>query len=121
MKKVLILEDDLFLQELLSKKFAGAGYQCVFATDIPSGLASLDQPLDIALLDLLLPGGSGYDVLKAIRASETLKTIPVIVFSNLSEEKDILEAKKLGATEFMIKSNFNLDELVAKMKELLHE
>jgi chemosensory pili system protein ChpA (sensor histidine kinase/response regulator) len=118
MKKVLVLEDDSFLQELLSKKLSGAGYECVFAGDIPTGLKVLESKPDIALVDLLLPGGSGYDVMKAIRNTPEIKNIPIIVFSNLSEEKDILEARKLGATEFMIKSNFSLDELVRKMKEL---
>jgi len=73
----------------------------------------------LILLDLLLPGVDGYMVLEKIRQEKTFLTIPVIVFSNLSEEKDIKRATKLGISEFMVKSNFTLDELSKKVKDLI--
>jgi len=118
--KILIVEDDSFLLELMTKKIAAAGYEVLFASTVPDGMKKLEETPSLALLDLLLPSGSGFDILKAIRGDAQLKDIPVIIFSNLSEDKDILEAKTLGATEFMIKSNFNLDELVKKIDTLLH-
>ena len=71
------------------------------------------------VLDLLLTGVDGFEFLEKIRASEDWKDIPVIVFSNLSEEKDIKRAQDLGVKEYMIKANFTLDELTNKIKGLL--
>ena len=61
----------------------------------------------------------GFDILKKIRETEATKNIPVIVFSNLSEDKDIKKANELGATDFMVKSNFTLDELTERIGKAL--
>lgn len=119
-KKVLIVEDDSFLQGLASTKLEKEGFSVVAAAsgDEAIKLLATSTP-DCILLDLVLPGMDGYEVLKNIRQSATTSKIPVIVFSNLSEEKDIKQAKDLGATDFMIKSNFTLDELSDRIKEIL--
>lgn len=119
-KKILIVEDDSFLQGLAVTKLKKEGYDVSAAAGIKEAIAALaDQKPDLVILDLLLPGGSGFDVLENIRQTESTKALPVIVFSNLSEDKDIARAKELGASQFMTKSNFTLDELVAKIKELV--
>jgi CheY-like chemotaxis protein len=74
---------------------------------------------DIILLDLLLPGLSGYEVLEKLRANNDTKTTPVIVFSNLGQKEDVEKAKGLGANDFLIKANFSLDDVVAKIQEYL--
>jgi len=71
------------------------------------------------LLDLILPDFNGFDILKKIRETKGLEKLPVIVFSNLSEEKDVSRAKEFGATDFMVKSNFTLDELVSHIQSIL--
>ena len=71
------------------------------------------------LLDLLLPDIDGFMILEKIRKTVGHEKTPVIVFSNLSEEKDVDRANKLGASEFMIKSNFTLDEISKKIKDLI--
>lgn len=117
-KKILIVEDDSFLQGLMSRKLKSEGFDVFIALSVPDALTLLDGGLvpDLILLDLLLPKVDGFEFLATIRAKSIFKTTPVIVFSNLSEEKDIKKAKDLGISDFMIKSNFTLDELSAKIK-----
>ena len=120
MKKILIIEDDSFLQELEAGKLKKEGYEIITASTGEEAMQKITNPeIDIILLDLILPGIDGFEVLEKIRATETSKNVPVIVFSNLSEEKDIKKSKELGANDFMVKSNFTLEELVAHVKKTL--
>jgi DNA-binding response OmpR family regulator len=115
-KKVLIVEDDTFLGGLISNKLTKDGFDVSYAKDAKETSAMLEASKpDCILLDLVLPGTDGYGILKKIRENTALKNTPVIVFSNLAEEKDIAKAKELGADDFMIKSNFTLDEVSAKI------
>jgi DNA-binding response OmpR family regulator len=75
---------------------------------------------DLIILDLVLPGVDGFGILEKIRENPKFTKTPVIIFSNLSDDKDIKHAQDLGANEFMIKSNFTLDELSAKIKQILN-
>lgn len=118
--KVLIVEDDEFLRSLTAKRLEKEGYAVSVAVDGSSAyqMASENNP-EVILLDLLLPGMSGFEVLEKIKADEKLKAIPVIVFSNLGQKEDIEKAKGLGATDFLIKANFTLDDVVSKIKTIL--
>ena len=120
-KTILIVEDDNFLQGLEATKLKKEGYDILNASNGEEALKIVEEKkkIDLILLDLLLPGVDGYMVLEKIRQEKTFLTIPVIVFSNLSEEKDIKRATKLGISEFMVKSNFTLDELSKKVKDLI--
>jgi len=118
--KILIVEDDTFLQGLAAEKLTKEGFEVKTAGDVATATKAIDEDIpDCVLLDLVLPGTDGYGILKKIRENLKMTKTPVIVFSNLAEEKDIVKAKEMGATEFMIKSNFTLDELVAKVKGYL--
>ena len=119
-KKILIVEDDTFLQGLAATKLSKEGYTVSVASNVEDATKYLtaDTP-DFVLLDLVIPGGDGYSVLKTFRETEKTKTTPIIIFSNLAEDKDIIKARELGATDFMIKSNFTLDELADKIKSLI--
>ena len=119
-KAVLIVEDDSFLQGLVSRKLNSEGHNVFIAgssTDVTRVLQH--QKVDLILLDLLLPRVDGFEILKQLRENEDTAKTPVIVFSNLSEEKDIKKAQDLGISAFMIKSNFTLDELSEKITEVL--
>ena len=119
-KKILIIEDDNFLQGLASRKLQSEGYTVLAVPDSVGAFKILESAIpDLILLDLLLPGVDGYEILRQVRQNEKTKNIPVIVFSNLSDEKDIIKAKDLGIHEFMVKANFTLDELTKKIKTLL--
>ncbi len=120
MKKILTIEDDTSLQFIEVSKLTKSNYEVLAASTGEEGMKMISEAnLDLILLDLVLPDISGFDILKKVKETENLKHIPVIVFSNLSEDADVKKAKDLGATDFMIKSNFTLDELVAKINEVL--
>jgi len=119
-KKILIVEDDSFLQGLASTKLEKEGFAVTGASNSDEAMKVLAaETPDLILLDLVLPGTDGFGILKILRDTEKTKATPVIVFSNLSEDKDIKHAKDLGATDYMVKSNFTLDELADRIKGIL--
>jgi DNA-binding response OmpR family regulator len=120
-KTILIVEDDNFLQGLEATKLKKEGYNILTASNSVEAFKAFEgtEKIDLVLLDLLLPDVDGFMILEKIRQNPALKTVPVIVFSNLSEEKDVTRATSLGISEFMIKSNFTLDEISKKVKELI--
>ena len=117
---ILIIEDDEFLRSLTAKRLEKEGYGVEVGVDGESGVAVAEaKNPDLILLDLLLPGLDGFEVLKRVRANPALKTVPVIIFSNLGQKEDIERAKSLGADDFLIKANFTLDDVVVKIKTFL--
>ncbi len=119
-KKILLVEDDKFLRELLSKRLRMEFYSVLEANESSEAFNHLNEHgIDLILLDLHLPGIPGLEILKEIKFKKEIKNIPVIVFSNLMEEKEMNEAKKLGVSDYIIKANFSLDELVEKINKIL--
>ncbi len=120
MKKILIIEDDVFLQGLEASKLKKDNHEVLTASNGEEGMEKIyESGIDLVLLDIILPQFDGFEILKKIKETESLKNIPVIVFSNLSEEKDIKKAKELGAIDFLVKSNFTLDELTEHINKIL--
>ena len=120
MKKILIIEDDSFLQGLEATKLERESYEVITASTGEEAMKKINEPnIDIILLDIILPNFDGFDILKKVKETEELKQIPVIVFSNLSEEKSVSRSKELGAVDFMVKSNFTLDELIKRIGTIL--
>jgi DNA-binding response OmpR family regulator len=119
MKKILIVEDDSFLKNLESAKFSKEGYAvstAMTAAEVDAAVAA-GTP-DIILLDLMLPDVDGFTLLGKFRAADATKQTPIIVFSNLSEETELKKAMDAGASDFMVKSNFTLNEVIEKIKIL---
>lgn len=118
--KILIVEDDTFLETLVTRKFVSSGIEVVGVSNGEEVLPHMvsDRP-DVVLLDIMLPGIDGFEVLKRARENASVSTIPVIVFSNFADEKKMTEALALGAKAYLIKSNFTLDELLKKIIEIL--
>lgn len=117
MKKVLIIEDDTFLQGLAANKLEQNDFDVSTANNGEEALTQLvENQFDVILLDLMLPDISGFDILKNLK--DTGRKTPVIVFSNLSDDANIKKAIDLGSTEYLIKSNFTLEELVEKVKKI---
>ncbi|HRY62317.1 MAG TPA: response regulator [Candidatus Paceibacterota bacterium] len=119
-KKVFLIEDDRFLREMLSQKLSEQKITVDVAVDGKSALEMIKtiRP-DLVLSDLLLPDVDGFDVLAAIQKDPNFANAPVLVLSNLDKMEDIKKAKDLGAKDFMVKSNFTSNEIVAKVKEFL--
>ena len=120
MKKILIIEDDVFLQRMASKKLLESGYEVLVAENSDKALLILkSETPEIILLDLLLPGTDGFELLAKLKADEKTKNIPVLVFSNLSEDKDIKRCQDLGIKDYIVKSSCTLSELVDKINKTI--
>ncbi len=116
MSKILIVEDDKFLANAHRVKLAKAGFETVIAYD---GAAAIDAlktfTPDLILLDLIIPVKDGFAVLTEIKQNEKFKSTPVIVTSNLSQKEDVDRAMQLGAVDYMVKSNIDLNDLIKKI------
>lgn len=121
-KFILVVEDDPILKNLLGHTFAGK-YQTLYASDGNEALALFDthKPA-IVLLDLMLPTMDGFAVLETIRKREDeFKSVPVIVVSNLGQESDKARALSLGATEYLVKAEVSVEEIVARLESVLEK
>lgn len=120
-KQVLIIEDDAFLQGLVVRKLSSTGFTVQAAGQWAEAETFLKTfSPDIFIVDLVLPGGvDGFGIIAEIRKMSQFAQTPIIIFSNLSDEKDQTKAEELGASLFMVKSNFTLDELVEKVNALI--
>ncbi|MCD6233007.1 response regulator [bacterium] len=118
--KILIIEDDRFLRELMARKLEQVGYEVVESVDGEDGLKKVSQEKpDLVLLDLILPGIDGFEVLSKVKEKPELSAIPVIILSNLGQREDIEKGLKLGAVDFLVKAHFTPNEIVDKVKHLL--
>ena len=118
--KVLLVEDDLFLSKILSSKFKKEGFLVELAMDGEEGLKKVKSfAPDIILLDLIMPKKNGFEVLEEIKLNDKTKNIPVIILSNLGQNSDVSKGKELGAVDYLVKANFSLKEVVAKVREHL--
>ncbi len=119
-KKILLIEDDRFLGDLLTQKLQPEGVQVFRAENGEEALRHLSEvAVDVILLDLVLPTMSGYDLLKEIKADDWLKSITVIVLSNLGKEDDQEQAKKMGVAKYLVKVHFSPKEIVEQIIETL--
>jgi len=119
-KKILIVEDDKFLRELIAQKLIKEGYNIVEAVDGEKGIKKVkDEKPDLILLDLILPGIDGFEVLAKIKEDPVLSQIPVIILSNLGQKDDIERGLKIGAVDYLIKAHFTPGEIIEKVKTVL--
>lgn len=118
--KILVVEDDMFLRDLLGQKLDEEGVVAQYAED---GLSAIDMIKeihpDLVVLDIILPGIDGFEVLERIKQDEEVKDIPVLILSNLGQEEDINKAKQLGAEDFLVKANVNLNKIVNEINKYL--
>ena len=121
-KTVLIVEDDIFLSNLLTTRLKKDGVNVLKAGDGEEALDMLrkNKP-DLMTLDIIIPKKSGFEVLEEMRADSMLKDTATIVVSNLGQEADIARAKNLGALSYFIKAQVSIDEIVARIKAYLEK
>lgn len=120
-KRILLVEDDRFLRRAAEGMLRRAGYAVRVAVDGEEALAAIRaERFEAILLDLLMPKLSGLEVLRALRQGDGTRTIPVLVLSNSSRERDVEEVKALGAA-YLVKADLSLEALVRRVADLLGE
>jgi CheY-like chemotaxis protein len=121
MKKVILfIEDESALQRTFGDLLSQEGYQMISALDGEIGLRlAKEKKPDLILLDLILPKIHGFEVLKKLKEDPQTKEIPVIVLTNLEGIGDVDKALELGATTYLVKANYTLEEVVEKIKKAL--
>ncbi|KKW02012.1 MAG: Signal transduction histidine kinase [Parcubacteria group bacterium GW2011_GWA1_49_11] len=119
-KKILLIEDESFLADLLAHYIEGQGASLELASTGEEGLLKADSVRpDIILLDILLPGIDGYEVLKQLKANPELSKIPVVFLSNLGGQEEIERGLKLGAADYLVKSSLVMEDIIKKIKKIL--
>lgn len=120
MAKILIVEDDTALQKTLQEFLTEEKFDVVCAGDGEEGIriGKQEKP-DLILLDIILPKKDGYEVIKELKSNKETARIPVVLLTNLGGIHDVEKALELGATTYLIKSDYRLDEVVKKVKDIL--
>ncbi len=120
--KVLIVEDDKFIAEALAKKFKENNFDIGHLENGEKVVAEMiTQKPDIVILDVLLPGKDGFEILKELKKDNKTKDIPVIIVSNLGSKGDLEKARQLGAVDFMIKATVTPADIVEKAQKVIAE
>jgi CheY-like chemotaxis protein len=115
-KKILLIEDEEIMIDLLQRKLTKAGYEISVARDGEEGLKVMKEATpDLILLDIIMPKMGGFEVMEEMGKDPELKKIPVIVISNSGQPVELDRAQKLGARDWLIKTEFDPQEVVDKI------
>jgi len=120
MKKILFIEDESALQKTFGDVLTKEGFKMISAIDGEVGLrlAKSEKP-DLIILDLVLPKLHGLEVLKGLKGNDETRNIPVIILTNMGDMENIEKALELGATTYMIKADYTLEDVVTKIKNAM--
>ena len=119
-KKVLIVEDEERLRNLIKEQLEEAGYEVLGAMDGEVGLKVLtEENPDLVILDLILPKKDGFEFLEEMKSRLETKEIPVVVLTNLEEKFDIEKAMSYGVRAYLIKANYKPRDVVEKVNKIL--
>ena len=120
MKKILFIEDESTLQKTFAGILEPEGFELIPALDgeIGLNLAKIEKP-DLILLDLILPKLHGLELLEKIKQDEATKNIPVIVLTNLGDKETVSRILGTGGTEYLVKSDWNIRDIVKKIEDIL--
>lgn len=117
-KYVLIVEDDPFYSNIYKTKMAAEGIQASIVHDGSAAIkAAQEKKPEVIVLDLIMPGKDGFQTLQELKADPALKDVVVLVLSNLSQDDDIKRVMDMGATEYLVKSNVPLQEVIERIKK----
>ena len=118
-KRIMIAEDDQFLANAYRVKLEKENFE---VSVVDQGQELLDKVKDfkphLILLDLVMPIMDGFEALKTLKANKDTKNIPVLITSNLGQQTDLDKSMKLGAIDYIIKSNVSIKDIVKKVKKL---
>lgn len=117
MKKILIIEDDSFLGDVLNQKLTAEGFKVFLAVDGSRGYEKIKSfKPDLILLDIILPTMNGYEILEAKQKDSSISNIPVIIISNSGQPVEINRALALGVKDYLVKAQFDPDEVLVKVR-----
>ena len=114
-KKVLLIEDEEIILKLLQKKLIDEDYNVLIARNGEQGLKMIKKiKPDIILLDIIMPKMNGFEVMEEISKDSSIKKIPIIIISNSGQETELSRAKELGANDWLVKTEFNPQEVIKR-------
>lgn len=116
--RILVAEDDDDIRDLLVFKLAGAGHDLTAVMDGPSALTAASEPPDLVLLDVNMPGMSGYDVCRALRSHDATSDVPILLLTAKGQEADIQRGFDAGADDYIVKP-FSPRELLSRVEAVL--
>lgn len=120
-KKILVVEDDRMVRKALKKRIEKEGFVVLVAEDGAEGLkVALDEQPDLILLDIMLPIMDGMTLLEKLRQDSWGGDVPVIVLSNLSKAAAVNEGKSKGIKDYLVKTNWRLEDIIKKVKQELN-
>lgn len=119
-KKILFVEDDNIEREAYQHQFTKSGFAVTVASDGPRAVElALKEKFDIVVLDILLPGFDGFHVLEKLKSNEKTKNLPIVVLTNLDQDKFMERALRLGAVEYLLKANTLPSQAVSHIKSII--
>lgn len=119
-KTILLIEDDPFLVDLYTTKFKKVGFNIEVIADGKEGLEKMRMKKpDLLLLDIVVPGVSGWEVLEDINKNKEFKDLKIIILSNLTSREEVERGLKLGASKYLIKAHYTPSEVVEEVKKVL--
>ena len=119
-KKILIIEDEDIIIEVLEKKLKEAGYETDIARDGKEGIEKAKEiKPDLILLDIMMPVMDGFEVMENMNKDEELKDIPVLIVSNSGQPVELNRARELGADDWLIKTEFDPIEVLEKVRRII--
>ncbi len=120
MKQILLVEDDPFLIDIYTQKLKESGFDLMVAKSADEVFERLrEKKPDLIILDIVLPGADGWEILKKIKSNPDLNSVKVIILSNLSQQDQVERGLKLGALKYLIKAHYTPSGIVKEIKELL--
>lgn len=118
---ILLVEDEIALSKAMSEALRSDGYSVDTALDAERASASLNtRKPDLILLDIILPGKNGFELLREIKADARYSDVPVVILSNLGDEEEIKQGMSLGAVDYLVKADYDLMDLVRSVEKHLN-
>jgi DNA-binding response OmpR family regulator len=118
--KIVLVEDDEVLGKVMYEELIAGGFDVSRAMDGEAGLALINEKKpDLVLLDLLMPKMDGFTVLEKVKQSPVTRNIPVIILSMLNNDEDLKRGMKLGADDYLVKSQHAIGEIIEKVNAFL--
>jgi two-component system, OmpR family, phosphate regulon response regulator PhoB len=116
MARILMAEDEKQIADMIAFKLTNSGHQVIRAQDGEQALQlAIKDPPDLIMLDAMMPGLSGFEVLRRLKADAALRSVPVIMVTAKGHERDVLSGLRGGAADYVVKP-FSLKELAARVE-----